>query len=217
MLIDDLYFYLEFNEGEIALNCNEPQQYVYSTTGAIVCTDRNEKKTVAGRFHLYYVDVGAALNAGESIYDVFDSYAETFDYYGAIFNPRTLDLTSKLRKLFKNSSGWGSVLILNRLEILPKFRRHKLGLLTMRRLIERFGAGTCVVAIKPFPLQSEVAHHYDEKWHARLELQALPQDFEHATAKLRAYYSQLGFKAMKGTPFMFFMTEDSLPKLDHER
>jgi hypothetical protein len=210
MLIDDLYFSLEFARGGCSLESNDPLDYVYSTHGKIVATDESDKVTDAGRFHLYYLDVGAALNAGGSIFDLFDSRSSTVDYFEAIFDPRTLDISDKLQKLL-DGSGWGNVLILNRLELLPGFRQKNLGLLVMRRLIERFGAGAYVVAIKPFPLQCESARDDEDDWGSKLQLAHLSKNLERATKKLRDHYSKLGFKAMRGTPFMFLLADTPLP------
>jgi GNAT superfamily N-acetyltransferase len=212
MLFDDLYFHLESRERDCALESEEPSFYLYSTHGTVVASNAAGSDTsVAGRFHLYYVDVCAALNAGESIFDIFDSSAEILDYYCDIFEPCTVEVSAKLQKLFKGDAGWGNVLILNRLELLPEFRSHNLGLIVMRRLIERFGAGAFLVAIKPFPLQCERPRGNQDEWETKLQLADFDKDLRRSTAKLHKYYKALGFKAMKGTPFMFRLADDPLP------
>jgi hypothetical protein len=82
----------------------------------------------------------------------------------------------------------------------------------MRRLIERFGAGANVVAIRPFPLQH--AHAREEKaeeWRQKMKFEHLDKNLRRATTKLRRYYAKLGFKFMKGTPFMFMDAQRPLP------
>lgn len=213
MLIDDYYFSLKLEGETCALQDDDPSYYSYSTSGTIVASDEYENTTLAGRFHLYYLDLGAALNAGFPIFDIFDYRADTLDYYQEIFEPSTEDLSAKLQSLFKESFGWGNVLILNRLELLPDFRGRNLGLMVMRRLIERFAAGAHVVAIKPFPLQFGQSKSNEDGWESKLQLSDLDKDRRHATAKLRRHYARLGFKAMKGTPFMFRLADDPLPPL----
>jgi hypothetical protein len=83
----------------------------------------------------------------------------------------------------------------------------------MRRLIERFGAGAAIVAIKPFPLQRECAREEEEDWRQKMKLGDFETDLRGATAKLRRHYARLGFKFMRGTPFMFRNAELPLPSL----
>lgn len=215
MLIDDYYFHLRFDGGEVALEDDDPSHYAHSIRGTVIGLDRDDNETLAGKFLLYYLDICAAVNARASVFDMFDCRAATLDYYSAIFAGDSLAISERLDKLFNFESGWGNVLILERLEILPKFRGNKLGLLVMRRLIERFGSGAAYVAIKPFPLQDEyIGSKEEDPWRAELQLSNLDKNHRRATAKLHRYYRQLGFKAMKGTPFMFRMGDYALPSPD---
>lgn len=211
MLIDDDLFFLEINKSEASIEDNDPSHYLYVTTGNVMAQNDDQREILAGKFRLYYVDVCAALNAGASVFDVFDCESAIIDYFEPIFNYGTLDISEKLLKLFKYDSSWGNVLILDRLEILPPFRARNVGLIVMRRLIERFGAGAAVVAIKPFPLQCERVSKDSDEWRDSLRLADFDKDIRRSTAKLRRYYAKLGFKAMKGTPFMFRLADSPLP------
>lgn len=217
MPIEDPYFSLEFRNSGCSLESREPSEHLYTTRGEVIAFDEDETKVTAGRFKAFYIDVGAALNTGTDVFDVFDSHASTVDFYRAIFDPETLDLSNKLQKLFEEGTGWGNVLILDRLEILPEFRNRNLGLVVMQRLIERLGAGACVVGIKPFPLQGEFTRAKEDVWRSSLQLERFAQDPKRATKKLRDYYAQLGFKAMRGTPFMFRIAEEPFPELEIKR
>jgi GNAT superfamily N-acetyltransferase len=205
MLFNDFYIFLEFEGGDADLEDEAPSHYMYVTGGTVAGSDEQDQKMVAGRFRLIYIDVCAAMNARASVFDVFDCTQETCDYFSAIFDIETLDPSSALTHLFKEELWPGNVLILDRLEILPEFRGYNLGLAVMRRLIERFGAGAAVVAMKPFPLQHEYARAEEEglEWQLKMKFGHLDQDLQRSTAKLRRHYAKLGFKLMKGTPFMF--------------
>jgi GNAT superfamily N-acetyltransferase len=213
MLVNDHYFLLRFCGGEAELEDNDPCHYMYVTEGTVVGTNEAEEEAEVGRFRLSYIDVCGAMDVGASVFDIFDYSQETCDYYSAIFDIETLGASARLTKLFKDEIWPSNVLILDRLEILPEFRGHSLGLVVMRRLIERFGAGTGVVAIKPFPLQHEDARE-EEQWRQRMKLDQLDKSLRRATAKLRWHYAKLGFKFMKGTPFMFRNAERPLPAPD---
>jgi GNAT superfamily N-acetyltransferase len=211
MLVNAYYIHLRFGEGEAELEDNDPSHYRYVTHGTVVGIDEADQTVEVGRFQLSYIDVWAAVNAGASVFDIFDCTQEACDYYSAIFNIDTLGPSAALAKLFKDEVWPGNVLVLDRLEILPKFRGHNLGLVVMRRLIERFGAGAGVVAIKPFPLQHEYVREEEGQWRQRMEFDQLDKNLRRATAKLKRHYAKLGFKFMKGTPFMFRDAQIALP------
>jgi GNAT superfamily N-acetyltransferase len=215
MLIGDYYFHLRFDGGESALKDDDPSHYAHSISGTVIGLDKGDNETLAGKFHLYYLDICAAVNARTSVFDVFDCRAATLDYYSAIFAGASFTISEKLEKLFDFESAWGNVLILERLEILPAFRGRNLGLIVMRRLIERFGSGAAYIAIKPFPLQGEyIGNKEEDPWRAELQLLNLDKNHRRATTKLHRYYRKLGFKTMKGTPFMFRMGDYELPSPD---
>lgn len=212
MLIGNYYFHLRFDGAESFLEDDDPSHYAHSTYGTVIGVDKDDNEALAGKFCLHYLDICAAVNASASVFDIFDCRASTLDFYGAIFAGDSLTVSAKLNRLFNFEPAWGNVLILDRLEILPAFRGNNLGLIVMRRLIERFGAGAAYVAIKPFPLQGEY-HHRDvvDEWADRLQLGKFEENLRRSTAKLRRHYARLGFKALKGKPFMFRMGDHALP------
>lgn len=211
MLIGPHYFVLEIEKSEELLEEDDPEFYLYETSGAVLDMHENGRRPTAGRFTVYYVDVCAALNAGADVYDVFDVHATTLDFFDVIFNPATLQLQNRLVDLFDGEEVWGNVLIIDRLEILPRYRGMNLGLVVMRRLIERFGAGCAIVAIKPFPLQFESVGDGIDSWREKLKLSKLNADSESATLRLCHHYEELGFRALHGTPFMFRLSSAPLP------
>jgi GNAT superfamily N-acetyltransferase len=203
MMFNDYYFHLRFRGGETELEDNDPSHYRYVTDGTVVGIDEADQAAEVGRFRLSYIDVCVAMNAKAWVFDIFDCTLELCDYYPAIFDMETEGPSPELTRLFKGDIWPGNVLIFDRLEILPEFRGHNLGLVVMRRLIERFGAGAGVVAIKPFPLQRECARDEGAGWRQKMRLGDFDKDFRRAAPKLRRHYGKLGFKLMKGTPFMF--------------
>jgi hypothetical protein len=105
-----------------------------------------------------------------------------------------------LQKLLEDEIWNFNLLILDRVEILPKYR----------------GAG--VVGMKPFPLQLEPKESRDSSgWAKRLRLDDLPRDEKMAKKKLKRYYGKLGFVEMKSTPFMFRSMAWELPSVEQLR
>jgi GNAT superfamily N-acetyltransferase len=217
MLINDYHLFLEFDGGDADLEDYDALHYMYITRGTVVGADEEDKRTIAGSFRVSYIDVGAAMNAGASVFDIFDYTQELCDYYSAIFDDETLNASAELNRLFEEDIWPGNVLILDRLEILPEFRGHDLGLVVIRRLIERFGAGAGVVAMTPFPLQHGCARDDDgedeeeKDWRQKMRYDNFDKNLQRAIGRLRRYYAKLGFKLMKGTPFMFRDAQRPLP------
>jgi hypothetical protein len=214
--LDNLYVCLELDKDSIPVQYLEPSHYIYETTGRIVSIGDSLRTTLLGKFRIYYVDICAALNDEISVFDVFDTYSETIDYHDAIFEDDSLLFREELLTALKDDAGWGNLLILDRIEILPRFRNKKIGLLVMCALMRRFSAGAALVGIKPFPLQFESVSTNDSvsKWRDKLQLSSMGKQMRSATAKLCRYYRKLGFVPLKGTPFMFRSAEVPLPTVD---
>lgn len=169
---------------------------------------------IAGRFRLYYADFELARNHGTSAVEVLDAYQHTLEYARAILDRNRAPFSSRLQKLLGDEIWNFNLLILDRLEILPKYRGRWAGLMVLIALIERFGSGAGVVGMKPFPLQFEPNQSNDPSWAKRLELRNLSSDHRMSERKLKQYYSKLGFVEMKSTPFMVWNTSWALPSIE---
>ena len=211
--IDSAVVSLEWAATHTPLADHEPEHYLREERGQIIASDLDKKNsTVIGKFGLIYVDVENALNDAMSLYDVFDSDERTLEYYEAMYEMNG-ELKPRLTKLLKDDYFYDTnVLILDRLEVLPAYRGNDLGLTVMRQMIQRRGAGSAVVAIKPFPLQFEHKRKADDEWRQQLCLASLHGDARSATAKLTRYYARLGFVRLPETAFMFLSRAWRLPK-----
>jgi hypothetical protein len=86
----------------------------------------------------------------------------------------------------------------------------------MHHMMKRFGPGTALVAIKPFPLQfeHESSNEDNKKWRTELKLAQLPKNERLATKKLSEYYGKLGFRRIARTSYMVRTTEWVLPDIE---
>jgi hypothetical protein len=206
---------LEWSSSSAVEPSGEPTDYVYETRGNLIDTGEDEDRAVVGRFGCYYLDLERARNDGMSASDVFDAHATTVIFYDAILDPQSEDYSSQIERLCGGPPLSSNVLILDRLEIFPKYRGKKLGLAVIRHMIQRFGAGTGLVALKPFPLQLEPRSTREEidKWRSRLKLSEFKGSEKAATRKLVAYYAMVGFERLPGTAFMFRSNDLVLPDI----
>jgi hypothetical protein len=209
---------LEWDSADVCIVPDDPSDFIYETTGRVVARG-DGGRTLIGKFRLYYVDIGSAFNDKVSVHDVFDTYAQTFEIYEALFEADSIEPRERVQRLLEYEVDGLNVLILDRLEILPAFRGSQLGLAVMRAIIQRFSAGVGLVAIKPFPLQfeHEPTDQGEREWRAELGLADLPRVQRVATAKLCAYYKKLGFLRLRGTPFMVRSVSTRFPALDEVR
>jgi GNAT superfamily N-acetyltransferase len=211
-----LVFHVE--SSQFLLLADDPGDYTYTIDGRIAEMDDDEDNILVGKFRLYYVDIASALNTGYTdLFDIFDAHSDsTAEYYDSLFDPETADFSDNLRQLLRDEIFGLSLLIIDRLELLPGYRGQNLGLIIMRRLIERFSAGAGVVAIKPFPLQFEQSIPAEDErgWHAEMQLSSFGETERISIRKLQNHYSKLGFVEMKGTPHMILSTARRLPPIE---
>jgi hypothetical protein len=158
-----------------------------------------ESKVIVGRVGALLVQVGRVADAGENLRDILDGESsELGKYYDTFFKADECDYNDRIRQQFDDIYGL-DLLIINNVEVQPKFQKNGLGLLAITRTVDLFGENCGLVAIKPFPLQFR--NYLDPDW--------LPPDgvgnpeaaFRAATQKLRNYWSRAGFKHVDGTNY----------------
>ena len=200
--------------GLIPLTFEEPEDFIHEICGKILSSENQaEKDRIAGMFRIYYADFELGQNHDVTAREILDTHQHTFDYADAVLNSDETPFSKRLLNLLGNEIGNLNFLILDRVELLPKYRGNGVGLLVLRSLIERFGAGTGVVGMKPFPVQFEPKDATDSPWRRRLRLEQFPTDAKISMRKLRDYYHRLGFVPMRSTPFLFRSTSWALPTI----
>lgn len=215
-LINDFSWSLQLEPGGlIPLVFEEPEHFIHEMCGKILRRENHsERDQVAGRFRIYYADFEVGQNHNVTAREILDTYQHTFDYADAVLNSDETPFSRRLHNLLGNEIENFNFLILDRVELLPKYRGDGVGLLVLRSLIERFGAGAGVVGMKPFPLQLERKDATDSRWRRRLRLEQFPSDSIISTRTLRNYYHRLGFVPMRSTPFMFRSLSWALPTIE---
>jgi GNAT superfamily N-acetyltransferase len=138
-------------------------------------------------------------DAGEDLFDVMDSHSsEMSEYHAAFFKPNGWDYKESIRREFPDILTL-DLLILDRAEIEPAFRKQGLGLLAISRVIDVFGENCGLVAMKPFPLQ--FGNYLNFERHVPNGLQDPTTEFRIAKQKLRRYWERAGFKRVGGTEY----------------
>src|SRR3569832_553202 len=133
-----------------------------------VWQNQSEKDQIAGRFRIYYADFELGQNHNVRAREILDTYQHTFDYADAVLNSDETRFSRRLCNLLDYEIVNFNFLIFDRVELLPKYRGDGVGLLVLRSLMERNGAGAGVIGMKPFPLQLELKDANDSRWTRRL-------------------------------------------------
>ncbi|WP_288253747.1 hypothetical protein [uncultured Hydrogenophaga sp.] len=194
--------FLEYRQ-EVMADDEEPSRYIQTLEGHVVLDFENHRERV-GRFRVFVIDVESAVNDEESVFDIFDSYSETMGYWSLYQDG--LEFRPKVVKVLPGGERWRpNMLILDRMEVVPKYRGKGIGLCALNCLQRRYSIGCGIIAMKPFPLQFEGGlpeENAAKEDFIAMGLGAFDRDFKRATAKLRRYYGRLGFVRVPGTEYM---------------
>jgi hypothetical protein len=161
---------------------------------------------LAGRARLFIVNPDAAEDDDEapSLFELLDLRGETVAYLPLLNSTEPNLFSPAVRRILREDVVPSrNMLILDRLEILPEFRRQRLGLRYIRTAIKRLGPGCRIAALKPFLLQFErTLDDPDLEWRARMNLDLFSRETRSAQASLKEYYSREGFIPVRGTDLM---------------
>jgi hypothetical protein len=129
-----------------------------------------------------------------------------------------------IKEELSDCSRWGDILFIESLELLPKFRKHGLGLAALQSIIDTFGSGCSIVVIEPHPIDYNEAlkRRPGDALTVAMEPDKLPTDVKKGTKMLRAHWSKLGFKPIPKTKEQYWYLDMSakqpkLPKAEKAR
>jgi hypothetical protein len=115
---------LSFSVKRSLLAYLEPDDYVLTVNGSI-CTDDNAE---IGRLLGYIIQVNRAINEEQDLFEACDAHSQTpTDYYEALFDHKTGDFKASIEEQL-GITCVGNILILDRIEVLPAYRKHGVGL-----------------------------------------------------------------------------------------
>jgi hypothetical protein len=165
--------------------------FVHSILGKI--SDRSEDRgdqADVGYIKASLVQFGDAMDHGISTERLGDGIdGNIAEYWELLFDSDTGYWKDEVQDEFEASGC--DLLIIDCMEISPKFRGTGVGPIAIDRTIDIFGPVCGLVACKPWPLQYTPAFARDRKALKRLKAPGVGQD--DAVKKLRAYWSRLGF------------------------
>jgi hypothetical protein len=165
--------------------------FVHSILGRISAKseDRGNEEDI-GYIKASLVQFGEAIGHGISTERLGDGIdGNIAEYWELLFDLDTGCWKEEVQDEYETSGC--DLLIIDCMEISPKFRGTGVGPIAVGRIIDIFGPGCGLVACKPWPLQFTPAFARDRKALNRLKPPSIGRD--EAIRKLRAYWSRLGF------------------------
>ncbi|MGC2473805.1 MAG: hypothetical protein WA485_05675 [Candidatus Sulfotelmatobacter sp.] len=151
--------------------------------------DRGDEEDV-GYIKASLVQFGEAMDHGISTERLGDGIdGNIAEYWELMFDMDTGCWREEVQDEYEASAC--DLLIIDCMEISPKFRGTGIGPIAVDRTIDIFGPGCGLVACRPWPLQFTPAFARDRKALKKLEAPNVGRD--EAVRKLRAYWARLGF------------------------
>jgi hypothetical protein len=170
---------------------NVDADFVHSILGRISAKseDRGDEEEV-GYIKASLVQFGEAMDHGISTERLGDGIdGNIAEYWELLFDLDTGCWKEEVQDEYEAAGC--DLLIIDCMEISPKFRGTGIGPTAVDRTIDIFGSACGLVACKPWPLQFTPAFARDRKALNRLKPPGVGQG--EAVRRLRAYWSRLGF------------------------
>ena len=170
--------------------------FVHSILGRILTEAENGSDEEIGRVEASLVQFSEAVDSGISPDRLGDGIdGNISEYWECLFDPN--DGRLKQEVLDDHEFLGCDLLIIDRIEVVPKFRGRGVARSAIERTIQIFGEGCGLVVCKPWPLQFAPGVARDQKLPRGLNVMGIGR--EEAISKLRKYCSQLGFWPLGNT------------------
>ncbi|MCE9567943.1 MAG: hypothetical protein K8U57_38575 [Planctomycetes bacterium] len=188
----------------------EPSDFVSHYTGIIICTnDETGEETKVGKIAALRIHAGLAHNAGESLFDVCDSHSDELHFlHTLLYEPDCFHFRDEITDRFDAMQS--DLLVLDYVVLSPKWRKLKLGLLAVRKMVDMIGGGCGLAVSLIAPVRRDAAKllGIPKAWLPRNGDKAQRRA---AAVKLRGYYRRMGFSRLGRTPYYALPMNQMVP------
>ncbi len=172
------------------------EDFVHSIAGKIIAETQEIAEQEVGHLEAMLVQFDDALDYGIDTFRLGDGLSgEISEYWERLFHVETGYIKQDLQADYEVLSM--DLLIVEHLELHPKFRGLGLGEAAINRTIDVFGTNCGFVACQPWPMQFTPAAKADPAVLARLALPDIKEGV--AVEKLRKYVARIGFWSLGDT------------------
>jgi hypothetical protein len=187
------YYAVRLIAEEALVPTGNDADFIDEYEGRILYYHQTTTRQRVGRFRASVVRLDDALEAGIPSFELFDGHSQEFaEIWAALFDPKTEDLKDAIRNEFDVFSS--SILVLERIEVLPAHRGRSVGLAVASKLIDMLGGMGGLVVCVPSPLQFVEKPASKDSFRSQMRFEDFPTDRSSVFRRLRHYWSTLGFK-----------------------
>lgn len=209
MEADNIYIEYKFDS---SLNRIGTDRYVNAYKMEIYSEDHWHDpitRTLIGKAELSLVLLRLMTNQGVDYYTVFDNTQFLSELGETLFDYEKNDFRASL--LNETGADSSNLLVIDRLELLPNWRKQNIGKKLIKDIIWRFSGCFGLVTLKAFPLQQEYQYADAQKsaWEKGMQMTDFPQDEAVSNYKVATYYESLGFAQFENTDY-FYMNSASI-------
>jgi hypothetical protein len=193
----------------------EPSEYVTEIRGQILLEEHPTdlvgqgscSRRCAGHIALSLYDLARALDDGQELMQVVDCMSEpALELYQALYDEGG-ELRSEVGRALEPAGATSpSLLVIEAVEVLPRYRGGDLALAAALKAMHVFGPAGGLVALLAAPLQRPFGHCSDlGRWRRRMKMDDFPADSPAVRAKLGDYWSRLGFAPVEPAPADYYV------------
>lgn len=178
----------------------EPSEFVSQYTGVITCTDDTTGEvSKVGKVAALRVHAALAYDAGESLFDVCGSHSAELNFLHTMLYEHD-DHHFRDDILARFDADEPDLLVLDFVALAPKWRKLRLGLLAVRKLVDLIGGGCGLAVSLVAPLRHDAAKllRVPGAWLPRATSK---EERRVAAVKLRRYFRRMGFERLGRTPY----------------
>lgn len=179
-------------EVKSSLSVGECDQLI-AIEGEILELREDNKFNKIGTIQCYFIDIESALSVSHyRLLDCFDYLTDLSEYYGELWDSKNRSLKiSVLKKAGIDESEYGSIFIVDVIEIDSQYTSSHIPNLAALRAIQLFGHGVSLVATHSFALLK--IDEVDKKV-KHSNIIEFPLETEKEAKRTRKYFSKIGFK-----------------------
>ena len=191
--------------------------YVVPLQGSLLVRDGEGKvEDTVGRLRAHLVLADRAQNEGAPLAGIFNRHGHELSQLSrALYDRRTAEFKPCVQAVFQNEICRPNLLFVEQIEVLAEYRRQRLGLVAVGRMIDLFSGGCGLVALKNEPLRPTASEDPDEsRWLDRMRYNLFDSDKPLARIRLTHHWARLGFLPLSGTPYVALAPELRRPTLE---
>lgn len=189
-----------------------------------ILSPKRSPEFVVGKIRARVIDRELAYACGWTDQDIFDQTSANWRIYEDVYRcqpgiPERIAMDLMVDGVESNAN----ILVVDTVDILPKFRGLNYSLLGLRSLIQHFRlkVGLVVLLLLPSqfldPEQIEREEDQDPGWLPQMGLESFPKDLRESRTRLERHFGKLGFSVLPETDFMIVDPMLEFPSIDSLR